>query len=155
MKRQAKRISRSLDDHLKAYALAASAAGVGALVLSQTAEAKIVYYKTNVTIGPNQTYRLDLNRTGCLSVGFRTAPGRGQRAYQFSHPQSRTALLVVVAVQAELHCTGRMSSRKAQRSVRNTSFRDFWTTIRPAWQNTWQQWCSWFLPWKVEIIAHT
>jgi hypothetical protein len=43
------------------YALAASAAGVGILALSQPAEAKIVYTKTHRVIGLNQHYRLDLN----------------------------------------------------------------------------------------------
>jgi hypothetical protein len=43
-------LSESLQRHLNAYALAASAAGVGMSALAQPAEAKIVYTKTDVTI---------------------------------------------------------------------------------------------------------
>ena len=46
---------------LNMYVLAASAAGVGALALSQPADAKIVYTKTHRVIGFNQAYDLDLN----------------------------------------------------------------------------------------------
>jgi hypothetical protein len=46
------------------YALAASAAGVGALALAQPCEAKIIYTKAHHIIGANQTYRLDLNHDG-------------------------------------------------------------------------------------------
>src|SRR5579885_3075480 len=46
------------------YALAASAAGVGMLTLSQSVEAKIIYTKTNKQIGPNTTFHLDLNHDG-------------------------------------------------------------------------------------------
>jgi hypothetical protein len=43
------------------YAIAASAAGVGMLVGSQTAEGKIIYTKTRHVIEPNQTYHVDLD----------------------------------------------------------------------------------------------
>jgi len=43
------------------YALAATAAGVGMLALSQAAEAKIVYTKTHVAILPKHSYKLRLN----------------------------------------------------------------------------------------------
>jgi hypothetical protein len=43
------------------YALAASAAGVSVLALVQPSEAKIVYTKANMHIGPNATLYLDLN----------------------------------------------------------------------------------------------
>jgi hypothetical protein len=46
------------------YALAASAAGVGALALVQSAEAKIVYTPASVKLSPGDTYRLDLNDDG-------------------------------------------------------------------------------------------
>ncbi len=45
-------LSESLQRHLNAYALAASAAGVGMLALAQPAEAKIVYHRTHHVIGP-------------------------------------------------------------------------------------------------------
>jgi len=43
------------------YTLAASAAGVGTLVLGQSAEAKIIYTKTHTVIAPAGQYYLDLN----------------------------------------------------------------------------------------------
>ena len=46
------------------YALAASAAGLGVLALSQPADAKIVYTKTHHVIRLGQHYDLDLNRDG-------------------------------------------------------------------------------------------
>jgi len=49
------------DHRLSAYALAASAAGVGMLALARPAEGKIIYTKTNKYIGPNTTLHLDLN----------------------------------------------------------------------------------------------
>jgi hypothetical protein len=54
----------SLHQHLHAYALAASAAGVTMLALAHPAPAEIVYTPANVTIGPNQSYDLDLNNDG-------------------------------------------------------------------------------------------
>jgi hypothetical protein len=52
------------DHRLSAYALAASAAGVGMLALAQPAEGKIIYTKANKYIGPNTTLHLDLNHDG-------------------------------------------------------------------------------------------
>jgi len=63
------RISDSLHHRLNSYALAASAAGVGVLALTQPAEAKIVYTHVHKSIGPNQTIPLDLNHDG--TVDFR------------------------------------------------------------------------------------
>jgi len=51
----------SVHRQLNMYALAASAAGVGVLALSQPAEAKIVYTKTLRVIENGQHYNLDLN----------------------------------------------------------------------------------------------
>jgi hypothetical protein len=52
------------------YALAASAAGVGMLALSQPSEAKIVYTKIHQVIGPGQNYSLDLNHDGRTDFTF-------------------------------------------------------------------------------------
>jgi hypothetical protein len=52
------------DQCLNMYALAATAAGVGALALAQPVEGKIVYTKTNKSIGPRTTLHLDLNHDG-------------------------------------------------------------------------------------------
>jgi len=54
-------LSDSVHRQLNMYALAASAAGVGVVALSQPAEAKIVYTPANRVIGPNQKYDLALN----------------------------------------------------------------------------------------------
>jgi hypothetical protein len=55
----------STHQRLNMYALAAGAAGVGMLALTQPAEAKIIYTPANVTIlGPHGSYRLDLNHDG-------------------------------------------------------------------------------------------
>jgi len=56
----------SLHQHLHAYALAASAAGVTMLALAQPSAAEIIYTPANVTIGPNQSYGLDLNGDGII-----------------------------------------------------------------------------------------
>lgn len=64
MKRPSKKLSSVLERRLGGYALAASAAGVGALALAAPAEAKIVYTKANHIIGPRHTYNLDLNHDG-------------------------------------------------------------------------------------------
>lgn len=59
--RQAMSIPDSLHQKLNMYALAAGAAGVGALALAQPAEAKIVYHKTHLVIAGAERYNLDLN----------------------------------------------------------------------------------------------
>jgi hypothetical protein len=53
-------LSKLLHQHLNGYALAASAAGMG-MILTQPAEARIVYTPTHHTIGKNGQYQLDLN----------------------------------------------------------------------------------------------
>src|SRR5579863_496492 len=60
------KLSDSVHFQLSRYALAASAAGVGALALAQPAEAKIIYTKTHRVIGHNDIYPLDLNRDGTV-----------------------------------------------------------------------------------------
>jgi len=53
--------SDSFRHRLNMYTVAASAAGVGTLVLGQSAEAKIIYTKTHTVIAPAEQYYLDLN----------------------------------------------------------------------------------------------
>lgn len=60
------RFSRSIHEQLNMYALAASAAGVGILALSQPAEARVIYTKTHHVIGTNGIYNLDLNHDGTI-----------------------------------------------------------------------------------------
>src|SRR5580658_4777173 len=62
--RKIAKLAESFHQRLNAYALAASAAGVGALALTQSAEAKIIYTQTHVVIGTNHIYELDLNHDG-------------------------------------------------------------------------------------------
>jgi len=62
------RISESLHRQLNAYALAASAAGVGILALAQPAEGKIVYTHAHRNIG-SKTF-LDLNHDGVNDFKF-------------------------------------------------------------------------------------
>ena len=53
-----------LQKRLNKYALAASAAGVGVLALTHSAEAKIIYTPTHRVINAGQHYNLDLNHDG-------------------------------------------------------------------------------------------
>ena len=69
--RKTAKLSKSLHRQLNSYALAASAAGVGALALSVPAEAKIVYTQTHHVIGTNGVYRLDLNHDGITDFVIR------------------------------------------------------------------------------------
>jgi hypothetical protein len=62
--RQALRLDPKLEKNLVAYTLAAAAAGVGLLALSNAAEAKIVYTKTYQVIPPNHSLSLDFYKKG-------------------------------------------------------------------------------------------
>jgi len=74
-------LSDSLRQHLNMYALAASAAGVGALALAQPAEAKIVFTKTHQVIGWNGTYSLDLNHDGIIDFLIQESGSSGSLAF--------------------------------------------------------------------------
>ena len=69
------RLSDSAHHQLNMYALAASAAGVGALALGQPAQAKIVYTKAHHVIVRNSHYFLDLNHDGILDFEISQASG--------------------------------------------------------------------------------
>jgi len=62
--RKPSKLSSSLQRHLNGYSLAASAAGVGILALTQPAEAEIIYTKTNVKILLHEPLGLDLDNDG-------------------------------------------------------------------------------------------
>ncbi len=62
--RTAVNLPDSIHHQVNMYALAATAAGVGILALTQPLEAKIVYTKANQSIPPNTHYNLDLNNDG-------------------------------------------------------------------------------------------
>jgi hypothetical protein len=65
------RLSAKLEKVLFAYASAATAAGVGLLALTQSAEARIVYTSANVPILPKSTVPLDLNHDGVADFSFK------------------------------------------------------------------------------------
>jgi hypothetical protein len=67
------RLSDSVHRQLNMYALAASAAGVGVLALSQPAEGKIVYTPVHKYIGPGHSFRLDLNHDGKIDFTLSNA----------------------------------------------------------------------------------
>jgi hypothetical protein len=62
--------SEPLQQRLNAYALAASAAGMGVLALGKPAEAKIVYTPAHKTINVGQKIALDLNHDGKTDFNF-------------------------------------------------------------------------------------
>src|SRR5579863_8540904 len=64
------RLSKPILQQLNTYALAASAAGVGALTLAQPAQAKIVYTPAHVQIPFCDILDLDLNHDGITDFTF-------------------------------------------------------------------------------------
>ena len=69
-------LSRLLHQRLNAYALAASAAGVGVLALAKPVDARIVYTKTYQVIGHNKSYNLDLNNDGVVDFVIKNVYAR-------------------------------------------------------------------------------
>ena len=63
-------VSHSLLRKLNAYALAASAAGVGAIATAQSAEAKILYTPTHKTIPLHHHIAIDINHDGIDDMRF-------------------------------------------------------------------------------------
>ena len=57
-------LGTSLENKLLAYAVSATAAGVGVLSLTQPADAKIIFTATHQTVTLNQSLKLDLNNDG-------------------------------------------------------------------------------------------
>jgi hypothetical protein len=76
--RKSANLSDSVQQQLNKYALAAGAAGVGVLVLGQTAEAKIVYTPADTNITPDHIIPLDLNHDGIVAFAFKDV-------YRISH----------------------------------------------------------------------
>ncbi len=71
MKHQTKNLCLLSERRLNAYTVAATAAGVGVLCLTQTAEAKVVYTPANVKIVQNVgLVRFDLNHDGIADFGL-------------------------------------------------------------------------------------
>ncbi|HEX8815985.1 MAG TPA: hypothetical protein VF753_10835 [Terriglobales bacterium] len=59
-------LGTEIDHNLRLYSLAAAAAGVSLLALTQPSEAEIIYTKTQQIIGTNGFYGLDLNHDGVV-----------------------------------------------------------------------------------------
>jgi len=101
--RTASKLSDLLHHQLDMYALAASAAGVGALALSQPAEGKIIYTKTNAGVYTYYPYPLDLNNDGIADFYFSgfwtntTAPCVGVTGY-LKVVQARFTFNAIVSV---------------------------------------------------------
>ena len=78
--RKASKLSELLQRHLNAYALAASAAGVGVLAFALPAEGRIVYTRTHQQIG-YIPYQIDLNHDGitdfAIETGYSSGPSFG------------------------------------------------------------------------------
>ena len=88
MKRPARvpaQLCESLHRRLNAYALAASAVGIGVAALSQPALAEIVYTPAHVLISSNTYYDLDLNNDGTPEVQLRN---RASSLYSFLYANS-------------------------------------------------------------------
>jgi hypothetical protein len=64
-------LSGSVQQRLNSYALAAGAAGVGMLALTQPAEARIVYTPADKNIEPHSRVDLDLNHDGIVDFSFK------------------------------------------------------------------------------------
>ena len=75
--RKTANLSESIHKRLNMYALAAGAAGVGALALAQPAEARIVYTRTHHVIGTKQSYKLDLNHDGVTDFSLENTSSCG------------------------------------------------------------------------------
>jgi hypothetical protein len=58
------RQNQKLETKLSSYVMAASAAGVGVLALTQSAHANVMYTPANQTISPRSNFALDLNGDG-------------------------------------------------------------------------------------------
>jgi hypothetical protein len=62
----------TLRQHLNRFAIATIVVGVGLLALALPAEAQIVYTPTNITIGCNSSYNLDVNNDGVTDFTITT-----------------------------------------------------------------------------------
>ncbi len=90
--RQPETLSEQLGRRLNLYATAASATGVGLLALAQSADAKVVYTPTHVTIAPNTTYDLDLNHDGITDFAIAQHSYPGYSATLYAAPNANGVL---------------------------------------------------------------
>jgi hypothetical protein len=66
-------VANSALQHLSRFAIASIFVGVGWLALAHPALAQIVYTPTDITIGPNTSYNLDLNNDGVTDFVISTS----------------------------------------------------------------------------------
>jgi hypothetical protein len=78
-------LSDSVHQQLNAYALAASAAGVSLLALTQPSAAKIVYTPTHQVIGTHHNYPLALNHKTADFIIINTNCTNGSRCNNFTY----------------------------------------------------------------------
>jgi len=98
-------LSESLHKRLSAYALAASASGVGVLAVAQPTEARIVYAPAHHTITlEHHHYRLDLNHDGIVDFSFSLG----------SHCCAAVGLRVVAWSSAKVRGIGRIVGKADQ-----------------------------------------
>jgi hypothetical protein len=75
------RLSRSTQQRLNSYVLAASAAGVGMLAMTLPAEAKIIYTSTHHVIKKGVSYNLDLNHDRKIDFTLQERNSAGSSTY--------------------------------------------------------------------------
>jgi hypothetical protein len=75
------RLSDSLQRHLNAYALAASAAGVGMLASAHSAEGKVIYTPAHRWLPLNHRVEIDLNHDGIPDFSVRRTSGVSTSTY--------------------------------------------------------------------------
>jgi hypothetical protein len=76
--------------HLNRFAIATIVVGIGLLAVAWPAEAQIVYTPTNITIGLNSSYNLDLNNDGVTDFIISTSQSKGFCAPYLSHSVTNT-----------------------------------------------------------------
>lgn len=90
--RKAVNLRESLDYDLTVYALAAGAAGIGALAMPQPARAQIVYTPAHIVLEAGTTVNLDLNHDGITDVAIVDRVSIGRSGHTFS---ARASLLAI------------------------------------------------------------
>ena len=123
-------LSEPLHHRLNAYALAASAAGVGVLALAQPADAKVVYTKAHIRIAVNSTYDLSLNNNGATDFSFsNTAATRGYKfgAGLLVRPALRSDMVWVSTFVSGYHFAGALN--RGQEIGPNPKFTAGWQAV--------------------------
>jgi hypothetical protein len=83
--RKTAKLRPSVNHDLTVYALAASAAGVGALVLAQSAAAEVIYTSAHQTIRPNHIFAIDLNHDGMTDFTIQNRFRESHGGYLYLH----------------------------------------------------------------------